>query len=660
MSEEKEINELELLSGVGKWLKDRQKPDDTYYSDKAKSAADYISSFVNKPAGSSTADYQAAKADNTSGEKSSSVFQRMSTNKTAPAGASTTQKSSGGATPSAKPAGSTTGSTGVEKTPTPSQTKMSFSQAYAKARELAKAAGKDPNTAQFKWSKDGGPEKTFQAAAAKKDFVSTNKQYKVDVGSSSTPAGQKPQVQPDGPPMTSSKPKEVSGSVSTLPKNAPLPPTKPVSGPPASAAASAGPSDLKPVTTSSQTTDHPNVTMWQGDPAGSPSFKRPEIVAKVNQQTNYESGGKKKMKEETNPLVAAFLKLQETKTGNMFEAAKKLSKKQDEKMDVVDDDKIDAKDLAALRAKKEVKEENIQEGESLLHPGLAAGTIHKNGDTDYSKQNTHVYVINRNKPKDASSIKAQNPHLSDEDASNVARHYSKGLPHGASSSHDETVVQSGLPFAQSHWTWSKANKHIRANHKDSLKEHVEQVDEGKTDGSKMTDQDKYLHGYYNMYGRSPTQMKPDDSLASYWNTKSDDMRKTKSGKIHGQDQKSKANLIKKRLGSHTQANLPENVEFSEAELAHFNDIMEGRPRKNPIESEEESPTKNVAAQVRTTRSTMTDKGEMVPLKHPITGKTHHVPVKAANDFNTTYAGAGKADSKNKVLAAFMNKHMGGE
>ena len=76
----------------------------------------------------------------------------------------------------------------------------------------------------------------------------------------------------------------------------------------------------------------------------------------------YESGGKKakKMSEETNPLIASFLDLQAKNPSNMFEAAKKLSKKQDEKLDVVDDDKIDAKDLAALRAgKKKVDEANI-------------------------------------------------------------------------------------------------------------------------------------------------------------------------------------------------------------------------------------------------------------------------------------------------------------
>ena len=88
----------------------------------------------------------------------------------------------------------------------------------------------------------------------------------------------------------------------------------------------------------------------------------------------------------------------------------------------------------------------------------------------------------------------------------------------------------------------------------------EQIDEGKTDGSKMSDMDKHRHGYAMMYGRSPTQMKPNDKLASkVWNKPSSEMRKTKSGKIHGQDQKAKASEIKSRLGSHTKpGHLPED------------------------------------------------------------------------------------------------------
>ena len=51
------------------------------------------------------------------------------------------------------------------------------------------------------------------------------------------------------------------------------------------------------------------------------------------------------------------------------------------------------------------------------------------------------------------------------------------------------------------------------------------------------------------------------------------MRTTKSGFAHKQDQKSNANIIKSRIGKHGKSNLPEDVEFSEAEIAHINEIL---------------------------------------------------------------------------------------
>jgi len=109
----------------------------------------------------------------------------------------------------------------------------------------------------------------------------------------------------------------------------------------------------------------------------------------------------------------------------------------------------------------------------------------------------------------------------------------------------------------------------------------EQIEEGKANGHKMTDMDKHLKGYYNVFGRHPIQK--NDKLASkVWNKPAADMRMTKSGKIHGQDQKAKANEIKGRLGYHTKAKLPEGVEFSEEELNHIYNIMENNPEGNAI------------------------------------------------------------------------------
>lgn len=95
-----------------------------------------------------------------------------------------------------------------------------------------------------------------------------------------------------------------------------------------------------------------------------------------------ESGGKKKkMSEETNPLIAAFLKLQSENPSNMFEAAKKLSPEQKKKMDVDKDNDIDADDLSALRAGKKGKmEENSLP--TMAKPSANADT--KSVTTDFS------------------------------------------------------------------------------------------------------------------------------------------------------------------------------------------------------------------------------------------------------------------------------------
>jgi len=62
-----------------------------------------------------------------------------------------------------------------------------------------------------------------------------------------------------------------------------------------------------------------------------------------------------------------------------------------------------------------------------------------------------------------------------------------------------------------------------------------------------------------------------DRLSGIWNTAASSMRTTKSGKINKQDTKAKGNEIMSRLGSHTKAKLPEEVEHinEEDRDAHF-------------------------------------------------------------------------------------------
>lgn len=128
--------------------------------------------------------------------------------------------------------------------------------------------------------------------------------------------------------------------------------------------------------------------------------------------------------------------------------------------------------------------------------------------------------------------------------------------------------------------------------------------------------------------------------------------------------------------------------FSEAELEHIASILEindqsvsarqltdeeteapakrgrGRPAGSRSGSTygDEGPAepKRVAAQIRDVKSYFNnDKKEVVKLTHPTKGSTHEVGIKAANDFNRDYAGAGKPEHKDSVESAFVKKHMGG-
>jgi len=259
----------------------------------------------------------------------------------------------------------------AKETPKPT----SFSQAFKTAREKATEMGK-PSTGQFQFKG-----KDYQTNVKGEKYVAPSKQTKVDTSSTTatkpdtSTAAPLPPKRPEGLGTTSTgkvtlpsidvgAPSAKSGP--EFPKNksttVPTPPSRPDSWKttdtigPKGASAKMPPYETSPVNISQQNQSRTSV---QTQVAPEP---KPLDLTKPKEER--ESGGKKKMSEETNPLIAAVLRLQEKNTVdknlNMFEAAKKLSKKQDEKLDVVDDDKIDAKDFAALRAgKKKMEEGNI-------------------------------------------------------------------------------------------------------------------------------------------------------------------------------------------------------------------------------------------------------------------------------------------------------------
>lgn len=202
--------------------------------------------------------YKSAKDFVTGTDNTSSSTVSSSTPAASTGGSTTTTTTNRPATGTGSTGpGDSGGSTGPAKTeppkpaeaPKPEPAKMSFNDAYAKARQMAKVAGKDPNVAQFKFDRGGG-EKVYQAAATKSDYVPMKQQFKVDIDAPSTTKA------PSGPPSPTST------------VDAPLPP------------------------------------------------KRPQTT-------------KTGTNEMTNPLIAAFLQLQEKNPSNMFEAAKKAKKDHD-------------------------------------------------------------------------------------------------------------------------------------------------------------------------------------------------------------------------------------------------------------------------------------------------------------------------------------------
>jgi peptidoglycan hydrolase-like protein with peptidoglycan-binding domain len=126
----------------------------------------------------------------------------------------------------------------------------------------------------------------------------------------------------------------------------------------------------------------------------------------------------------------------------------------------------------------------------------------------------------------------------------------------------------------------------------------------------------------------------------------------------------------------------EEVEFSEAELAHMASVLEEGRRKPGEEpkkrgrkagvkvgsynkqggssnTEGGTEPKNLAAQIRfASQSGANDGKGNYMLKHPKTGETKAVPVKAATEFYNKYTGAEKPADKMAHHDAFLTKHFG--
>jgi hypothetical protein len=220
------------------------------------------------------------------------------------------------------------------------QTPSSFGAAFKAAREKATEMGK-PSTGQFEYKG-----KQYQTNIKGEKYVAPSKQTKVDTSSTTAT---KPATS-TATPLPPKRPDDLNKV------NAPTPPSRPSDLPkPAGAGLSQQTNrnykaELRSAALSPEKGDVANI-VWSSNK--NPDIaKRPssfstslalsperttgavdspptEKFTKPSTEDGGETKGKKKMSEETNPLIAAFLKLQSENSQNMFEAAKKAKKDHD-------------------------------------------------------------------------------------------------------------------------------------------------------------------------------------------------------------------------------------------------------------------------------------------------------------------------------------------
>lgn len=340
---------------------------------------------------------------------------------------------------------------------------------------------------------------------------------------------------------------------------------------------------------------------------------------------------KAESKEMTNKLIDAFMKLQATNSSNMFAEAKKVKKldpvgKEDEDIDN-DGDKDKSDSYLHNRRKKiasAMKEAKDPHAEGMVKAGTKAPEM--TTDPDYAKK----------KPA------AQTPNRAEKGS----------LPKGVTVKTNEEVEQ--------------IDEALSADHKKAVANHLK-----KMWGKGTVSFDKQDGNHFATHN---------DGIESQVHSVS-----KKGGKLHV------AHFM----------TVQEEVEFSEAELAHIAAILEGPVAPTPEDhspkafgatasrsgtlsdetvAEEEvkrgrgrpkgsksgsmhgsgtgegGETKNLAAQIRFSRPS---EGHFM-LKHPKTGVSKAVPVKAATEFYSKYSGAEKPAEKEAHHDAFLAKHFGAE
>jgi hypothetical protein len=342
-----------------------------------------------------------------------------------------------------------------------------------------------------------------------------------------------------------------------------------------------------------------------------PKFAQTEIKRRENIQLSKEST------EMTNPLIEAFKKLHETKSDNLFEKAKKLDKvgKEDEDIDNDGDkDKTDSYLHNRRKAIAKAMKEAIDPKESGKRP------------VEPTKGDMEQHVNRAGK-----GDMPKNPLVGGK----------KGFKGNAKDPYSDGMPASGMGL--------KPNME-EVEQIDELKKSALQAVRNRASGRMMDDpRDEKAHKV--------------EKMASKRLKKIDDEEKEESSKRAYKDYR-------------------EEVEFSEAELEHIAAVLEEGRRKPGEEpkkrgrkagvkvgsynkqggssnTEGSTEPKNLAAQIRfASQSGANDGKGNYMLKHPKTGETKAVPVKAATEFYNKYTGAEKPADKMAHHDAFLTKHFG--
>lgn len=408
--------------------------------------------------------------------------------------------------------------------------------------------------------------------------------------------------------------------------------------------------------------------------------------------TNEETINSQESKEMTNKLIDSFLKLQSLNSSNIFEAAKKVKKldpvgKEDEDIDNDGDkDKSDSYLHNRRKAiKAAMKEANDPYGEGIAKGGEKAPDMVPN--PSYAKPKKTNEPVKGDLPADVSSRMERERKTNSEIGEPGSRQRSM-----IDSAKDAANRAGGLRSVEA------ITKGVGAAYGQGIAKAIDAVAGYKKPESKVIQNT----------GKSSIALKNEEvevdedydhrklALSKLQKSMADDDSKSKSPRI-----KQEAKVFRKtaeRTAKKAVTGMDEEVQFSEAELAHIAAILEANPvaptpddysgsKNGPsvrnlsdeTVSEEEvkrgrgrpkgsksgsakgegqaAGTPHVMDQIKfaSARGIADGKGNYM-IKHPTSGETRAVPQKAANDAYRAYHGEEKPAGKNAVLSGFLKKH----